>query len=163
MRRPWNRPTAEAGISTVSIADIAFLLIVFFMVTTVFAATKGLDFELAPEDQRPQSVEPVPAVWLVVSSDGALSIDGHPAAVEDLLPYLAPKLARWPDKPIVLCTSPEAPYGAMVRVYDELMLAEEPPGEGGLGLASPPNISVPTHREIREYEELFGPGSVPCH
>ena len=33
-------------------ADIAFLLIIYFMVTTTFAATRGLDFSLPQEDDR---------------------------------------------------------------------------------------------------------------
>ena len=37
-------------------ADIAFLLIVYFMVTTTFAATRGLDFSLPPEDDTPPMV-----------------------------------------------------------------------------------------------------------
>lgn len=36
----------SGAIPTSSMADIAFLLIIYFMVTTTFAATRGLDFRL---------------------------------------------------------------------------------------------------------------------
>ena len=50
MRIMKERPEAE--IPTASMADIAFLLIIFFMVTAVFSATKGLDFALPKEEQH---------------------------------------------------------------------------------------------------------------
>ena len=41
------KPTAE--IPTSSMADIAFLLIVFFMLTTVFAADRGVNHKNPPQ------------------------------------------------------------------------------------------------------------------
>jgi biopolymer transport protein ExbD len=38
-----RRTSPRSEIPTSSMADIAFLLIIFFMVTTVFSATKGLE------------------------------------------------------------------------------------------------------------------------
>ena len=40
-----NRLRPQAEVPTSSMADIAFLLIVFFMLTAVFATTEGLQFE----------------------------------------------------------------------------------------------------------------------
>ena len=45
-----SRVTEE--IPSCSMADIAFLLIIFFMVTTVFAAQKGIDFNLPKEEKE---------------------------------------------------------------------------------------------------------------
>ena len=44
-------------IPTSSMADITFLLIVYFMVTTTFAATRGLDFALPKDDDTPPVIE----------------------------------------------------------------------------------------------------------
>ena len=52
----------EAEIPTSSMADIAFLLIIFFMVTAVFSATKGLTFALPKEEQQPPDAESEEAV-----------------------------------------------------------------------------------------------------
>ena len=41
-----RRFSPGSEIPTSSMADIAFLLIIFFMVTAVFSATKGLAFRL---------------------------------------------------------------------------------------------------------------------
>ena len=48
-------------IPTASMADIAFLLIIYFMITTTFAATQGLDFQLPQEQEviiRPDPAAP---------------------------------------------------------------------------------------------------------
>ena len=49
MKIKRNLPSSD--IPTASMADIAFLLIIFFMVTSVFSATKGLDFTLPKEEK----------------------------------------------------------------------------------------------------------------
>ena len=49
LMRKKNRPTGE--IPTSSMADIAFLLLVFFLVTTVFDEERGLPIVL-PEPQE---------------------------------------------------------------------------------------------------------------
>ena len=48
-----KRSAVSEEIPTSSMADIAFLLIIYFMVTTTFAATRGLDFSLPQEDDSP--------------------------------------------------------------------------------------------------------------
>ena len=59
MKLRKDPPAAE--IPTSSMADIAFLLIIFFMVTAVFSATKGLEFMLPKDDNEapPESEEAV--------------------------------------------------------------------------------------------------------
>jgi biopolymer transport protein ExbD len=146
----------DAEISSASMADIAFLLIIFFMVTTVFSATKGLDFKLPKDEDKTAAAEKQEAIFFKVLEDGSFLMDGRQADVSDILPYIGPKLERWPDKPVIIYTRPEAPYKAMVRIYDELMRSTLPPDKGGLGLAKPPNISIPTQSEVADYIALFG-------
>jgi biopolymer transport protein ExbD len=146
----------EAEITSSSMADIAFLLIIFFMVTSVFAATKGLDFKLPSDEDKQQAAEEQEAIYFKVLEDGSFLMDGQPATRADILPYIAPKLERWPDKPLIIYSRPQAPYKTMVNIYDELMKAEQPVEDGGLGRAKPPNISIPTYSQIREYEQIFG-------
>ena len=53
----YRRGMQSAEIPTSSMADIAFLLIVFFLLTSVFATTKGLSFEL-PQGKAGKDPEP---------------------------------------------------------------------------------------------------------
>jgi biopolymer transport protein ExbD len=138
-----------ADIPTSSMADIAFLLIIFFMVTAVFSATKGLEFKLPKEDQdAPPETED--AVFIKVFSDSTIAVDCKPMQHNEILDYLEPKLTRNPEKPVILYTDTDAPYSGMIAVYDVLTLAKETRG------FKVKNISVPTQSEIREYIVLFG-------
>ena len=131
-------------------ADIAFLLIVFFMVTTVFSATKGLDFKLPKQEDEQLETEDEEAVFIKVYPGGAVAVDRTPMELDQILPYLQPKLERWPDKPVILYTDPEAVYENMIAVYDVLNQA---PRKIGLKVR---NIAIPTQKEIEQYAQVFG-------
>ena len=141
---------SEAEIPTSSMADIAFLLIIFFMVTAVFSATKGLDFALPKEEQRPPDTEQEEAVFIKVAPDGSLTVDCKPMELGGILDYLEPKLTRDAQKAVILYTDAYAPYQAMISVYDVLGSAEKRRGFKGR------NISVPTKSEIEDYIQIFG-------
>ncbi len=147
--RIFKRTDKEAEIPTASMADIAFLLIIFFMVTTVFSATKGLEFRL-PKEEKDKPPEQEEAVFIKVHPDGGLLVDCRPMELDQILDYLEPKLTRNPEKPVILYTDPDASYAAMVTVYDVLAQAEKKRG------FKVKNISVPTQSEIQDYIALFG-------
>jgi biopolymer transport protein ExbD len=139
----------KAEIPTSSMADIAFLLIIFFMVTAVFSATKGLDFKLPkPEENAPPDEEE--AVFIKVAPDESVTVDCKPMEIGDILDYLEPKLTRDAQKPVILYTDAYAPYQAMITVYDVLGSSERKRG------FKVQNISVPTQSEVAEYIQLFG-------
>lgn len=140
-----KKPQVDDEIPTSSMADIAFLLIVYFMVTTTFAATRGLDFSLPPEDDTPPMVEKEEAVLIEIQPGGVYLVDQKAMPLEDILEYLKPKLERNPTKPVIIRPQPEAQYGFMVAVFDELRQAEDKIG------IKVKNISIPTQREIEMF------------
>ena len=131
-------------IPTSSMADIAFLLIIYFMVTTTFTATRGLDFGLPPDDNS--DFETTDSVLVEVHANGELSVDSRSMALDELLGYLKPKLTRNPQKPVLVRSDPEASYGMMVDVLDELRS-----GPAKLGLTGEIVIAIPTAREIATF------------
>jgi len=157
-----DRKDPPAEIPTSSMADIAFLLIIFFMVTAVFSATKGLNFKLPSNEDDTKQAETEEAVFIKIAADGSFTMDCKPMELEDIIGYLEPKLTRDAEKPVILYTDPFAPYQAMINVYDVLVsperedarLAEEqlPPQYGW----KVKNISVPTQTEIQDYIGIFG-------
>lgn len=121
-------------------ADIAFLLVIYFMLTITFAATQGLDMALPPDE--PREIDPVESVLVEVQRAGALVVDGRQLSIGGLLGYLEPKLRRNPGKPVIVRAAEGTPYGAMVDVMDELRQ-----GRDRLGLAQEIEIALPTDRE----------------
>ena len=147
-RRDRRRYSIESEIPTSSTGDIAFLLIIFFMVTASFAVTKGLAFNL-PREDVPDTIDGVEAVLIEIRGNGSIVVDCRPMAAAAILDYLEPKLSRDPDKPIVLYAHPGAKYQDLVAAYEWLYQA---PDRG----LDDPNINIPTPDDIEEYVRLFG-------
>jgi len=140
----FERRAVSDEIPTSSMADITFLLIIFFMVTSTFAATRGLDFALPKEDKNPPIIEKEDSVLISIRAGGALEVDGRPMRADGILDYLKPKLERNPGKPVIIRPEPNAAYGDMVKIYDLLRRGKE------LGVEVR-NISIPTQREIDQF------------
>jgi len=138
----FSRSRVDDEIPTASMADIAFLLIVYFMLTSTFAATRGLDFALPEEQEDTPLVDKEESVLIEIRPGGQLIVDGSPMPLDGVLDYLKPKLERNPAKPVIIRPDPNAEYGYMVAVFDELRQAPE---KIGLEVR---NVSIPTQREI---------------
>src|SRR5262245_31059148 len=107
--------------------DVAFLLLIFFMVTTVFRTPKALEINLPPKDIK-QDVAESKTLTLRILADGRLywksgsgtftrSDVGH---VRDVL---AP-FAGQTEKIVVVKVDREAEFENMVNMLDELHAAK---------------------------------------
>ena len=147
-----RRTRTESEIPTSSMADIAFLLIIFFMVTTVFSATKGLELTLPTDEDRDQPAEEEEAVFVHIF-DEYITVDCKPMDADEILPYLEPILTVNRTKPVILYTDAEAEYADMIRVYDVLAVTKTKDNPWPFEVR---NISIPTQSEVQEYIGLFG-------
>lgn len=154
-------------IFTGSMADISFLLIIYFMITSAFSATRGLDFALPEETDTPE-IKQEDAIEVHVMQGGAIEVDKKDIPMEGLLPYVLEKLQQNPDKPVILRTDPDATYGDMISVFDLLRRANEEwtdddgnpiyKDSKGDPLVEIKTISIPTQREIENIWNLLGMG-----
>ena len=110
-----KKKEVPSEIFTGSMADISFLLIIYFMITSAFSATRGLDFAL-PEDTQTPEIKQEDSIDVHVLRGGAIEGDAEGISLEGLLPYVANKLKQNPDKPVILRTDPDATYGDMIKV-----------------------------------------------
>jgi len=127
MRR--NSKVSEA-IPTSSMADIAFLLLVFFLTTTVFDEEQGLQVVL-PEKGESSEVE-VSAnnlIFYLVQPDGSVVIRRGESQQEQRVTarqvegIMRQALSANPNIIGVVQTSPQARYEDMVRVLDGIQSA----------------------------------------
>lgn len=122
-----RRPRASGEIPTSSMADIAFLLLVFFLVTTVFDEEKGLRIVLP--DAETVDVSPNNVLHLMIQPNGVVhvqrgespQIDQQPAS--NIAAIWRQEFAANPGLIAAVKTSPRAPYRFMVDVLDQLQLA----------------------------------------
>ncbi len=143
-----------SDIPSASMADIAFLLIIFFMVTAVFSMTRGLDYELPKKEKVPENIEREEAVYIKVLADGTYEVDRRSMELDELPGYLKPKLTEgigWPDKPVMIHTVALADYGAMLAVYDVLRIPEEE--THGFRVRK---ISIPSLADMYALEQILG-------
>lgn len=153
----FKKKPLDSEIFTGSMADITFLLIIFFMVTMAFSSNRGVDFALpedtttAPEISQEESVD-VLVLPGPVDAPPVIQVDGRSMPINQLLPYVADKLKQNPRKPVILRTDPGAVYGNMVAVFDELRQSET---KVGMKIET---ISIPTQREIENIWTMLGIG-----
>jgi len=112
----------EAAIPTASMADIAFLLIIFFMTTTIFATEAGLTIVLPEKGEVP--IKGKNLLTLLVNKDGVIKIEDESISLEQVRPFIQEKLAANDSLVISLKTARQCRYGRMVEVFDQLKLAE---------------------------------------
>ncbi|WPP53194.1 ExbD/TolR family protein [Catalinimonas niigatensis] len=131
-----RKKRGAAEVNAGSMADIAFLLLIFFLVTTTIASDKGLAIRLPP---KPDPNEPPPEVKfnernifkVLVNSSDAMLVQGEPMSdagrlKEDVKAFVLnrgrnPNLSESPDKAVVsFKTDRGTGYEKFIEVYDEL-------------------------------------------
>ena len=112
-------------VPTSSTADIAFLLLIFFLVTTTFPKDKGLAVVL-PEPGEEAQVSQRNILHLIVMPNGTVDVKrGESQQVQQMRPREIEGLWRQevtanPNLIAAVKTHPEAPYRYMVDVLDAL-------------------------------------------
>lgn len=104
-------------------ADIAFLLLIFFLVTTTIDMDKGLGIILPAEGQELE-INKKNILNCLISASGAVLLGGEPVELKNLSRRVKEKL-RENDKLIVSVKAHEkAQYDVYIEVLDQLKLAK---------------------------------------
>jgi biopolymer transport protein ExbD len=117
-----KRKKSVAEIPTVSMADIAFLLIIFFMVSTVFSREKGLKIVL-PEKGEEVKIKAENILTVNVNPQGEVLIGDEIISIPEVRPRISEALRENESLAVALRVSRSAPYKTMIDVFDELKLA----------------------------------------
>ncbi len=115
-------------VPTSSMADIAFLLLIFFLVTTTFPKDKGLAIVL-PEESETVAVNQKNILHIIVQANGIIDLKrGESPQVQQVSPNQLEDIWRQDiaanDNLIAAVkTHPDAPYKFMIDVLDALHTA----------------------------------------
>ncbi len=115
------------GLNTTSTADISFMLLIFFLVTTNMDVDKGLTRQLPPPDKQEQQLSQVMKGTLMnvtITRDNVLLVDGKPTPVNRVC-RLAENFVRRVGKKhlIKIEASPEADYDVYFQLQNQLVMA----------------------------------------
>ncbi len=124
MKKKKKEPLGELRMD--STADVAFLLLIFFIVTTIFAAEQGLTLVL-PGKQKDQTdivkVAEKNIATLYVDENNFITLNRNSIEINGIKQAISDKLLANPKLVVVLKVHPDADYGKMVACLDELRLA----------------------------------------
>ena len=112
----------KASIPTASMADIAFLLIVFFLLTTSMTKDKGLGITLPPADSGTQVPRRnISNVW--INSIGEIAHDEDLVTLVQLRSRIQAMTEGNPELIISIKTNPDALFEWFVDVLDEIKMS----------------------------------------
>jgi biopolymer transport protein ExbD len=119
-----KRSKVSSEFSTASMSDINFLLLIFFLVSTMFAVEKGLPMALPGQQSKSVKLKRDNVLTIQAYSNGSIVIKGTgPVGIRDIKQIIENKLIANPKLVIVIETHPDADYGLMIDILDELRLA----------------------------------------
>ena len=123
-----KKSKASDEVPTSSMADIAFLLLVFFLVTTVFPKDKGLAIVL-PEESEQVEVNQKNLLFLLIQPNGTVIVrrgesqQEQTISASDVEGIWRSDSSTNPNLIAAVKTHPDAPYRFMVDVLDALQTA----------------------------------------
>jgi biopolymer transport protein ExbD len=121
--RQEGKGPSKASIPTASMGDIAFLIMIFFMTSSMFAKEKGLKMVL-PEKGQATVIKAENILAVAVNPAGQVLVGDQIVNIPDVRDIITKRLAENPNLAIALRISRKAPYRFMVDVFDQLKLAK---------------------------------------
>ena len=114
----------SSEIPTSSMPDIIFMLLIFFMVTTVLREYSGLPVNIpkAEKIEKLKGKRHTAHIW--VSKEGLISINDRLFAVEDVAKIMYDKRVSDPQVIVSLKADEEAKMGLISSIHEELREAD---------------------------------------
>ena len=107
-----------------SMADIAFLLLIFFLVTTTIDTDKGLGIVLPPPGDIEIEIRKENILNCLINSQGKVLLDEEPTTVDQIHRIVGQKLRKNDKLIISVKAHPKTAYNDYVRVIDQLKMAD---------------------------------------
>jgi biopolymer transport protein ExbD len=120
-----KRTRAEPTIPAATLSDIIFLLLIYFLVTTTLAAERGLPMSLPGKESKTVKLKSESVFHINILADGTITTkETGPLDLKRVKSLVEEKIMLNEKLVVVIETHPDADYGIMVDVLDELRLAK---------------------------------------
>lgn len=104
----------EAALDMTPMIDCVFLLLIFFMITTVFKNPSQLKMVL-PEAWHPVKIEQV-KITVEIDGDGNMAINGKPTTLDQFDAFLVAEKNKTQTKAIVIRADQNAKHGDILKM-----------------------------------------------
>ena len=118
-----KRKTKASEIPTSSLADIAFLLLIFFLVTTTIDVDKGIGLALPEKSEEKQEVHKKNLTNLLINAQGEVLLDDNPIEIRLIKDVIKTMLAERPNLIVSVKTDQDTEYWVFIKVLDQLKQA----------------------------------------
>ena len=122
-------------INSSSMADIAFLLLVFFLVTTTISMDKGISLVL-PSEGNEMEVNKTNIVNILVNESGKILLDEKPIKLKDIKTIAENRIVQNSKVIFSVQTTHRTKYQIYIQVLDQLKLAKAQK----ISIANPPSF-----------------------
>ena len=119
-----RKTNTSSEISTASLPDIIFMLLIFFMVTTVMREFEGLDVVLprAKNIEKLESKRHTSYIW--ATKDGLISVDDKLVNMADLGDAMYIKISRDPKLTVSLKSDENSLMETLTDIHTQLKQAQ---------------------------------------
>jgi biopolymer transport protein ExbD len=119
-----KKHSVEPEITPASLPDIAFLLLIFFIATTIFETERGIPLILPPAGGQTSKVNRKNVLIINSDAQNNIYLDEKPITVPEIAPTVEKRLEE-NDKLIISIEShPDSEYQTMVTILDEVKKAK---------------------------------------
>lgn len=112
--------SGETGIDIAPLIDCVFILLIFFIVTTVFVEESGVEVD------KPQAASSVQlektSILIALTAKGEVVFGGRDIGIGGIQP-LVRRMLQQEEIPVIIQADAAAPSGLLVRIIDEAKLA----------------------------------------
>ena len=122
-------------INSSSMSDIAFLLLVFFLVTTTISLDKGISLIL-PAEGNELEVNRKNIVSILINNRGKILLDDQPAKINKIKSIAEKKIAANANVIFSVITNKNTKYRDYILVLDQLKQANA----SKISIANPPGF-----------------------
>jgi biopolymer transport protein ExbD len=121
MSRKVRVEEEDAAIDMTPMLDIVFIMLIFFIVTTVFVKEAGIEVN---KPGASQSVMPKNAnIFIAVTENGDVWIDKRQVDIDTVRANLERLMAEQPSDVIIIQADKDADYGVVIDVMDQIKSA----------------------------------------
>lgn len=113
-----NQESTEINISPM--IDMVFILLIFFIVTTVFVEEDGLNLDKPAPGAPQQPDEERVSVTFTVTKANKIFHEGQEVRLGNVRGIVSNALRQDEDAPMSIKVEQEAPMGTVVRIMDEV-------------------------------------------